>query len=220
MQFYVASAVVDKGIGPDGYKAERVDTINGAILSDIVSAFIIIATAAAIGGTGPLAFAHEAALALVPAVGSAAPAIFGVGLLGASLLAAAVVPLSSSYAIAEAVGAPGRSPTACGRRRCSSVSSPSSWWSARQWRSRPEPDLAGREHEIVDGLITAGLLAFVLILANRRSVLGDAANGRVFRAVATVCVVSVGALALRSWCCGPWARPDRPFAAHGADRDV
>ena len=105
MQFYVASAVVDKNIGPEEYPAERVDTVNGAILSDIVSIFIIIATAAAIGGSGPLASAREAAAALRPVVGSAAPVLFGAGLLGASLLAAMVVPLSSSYAIAEAVGA-------------------------------------------------------------------------------------------------------------------
>ena len=106
MQFYVSSAVVDKKIGPQGYPAERVDTVNGAILSNVVSIFIIIATAAAIGGRGPLSTAREAAEALRPAVGSAAPTLFGIGLLGASLLAAAVVPLSSLYAIAEAVGAP------------------------------------------------------------------------------------------------------------------
>ena len=197
MQFYVASAVVDKGIGPDGYKAERVDTINGAILSDIVSAFIIIATAAAIGGTGPLASAHEAALALVPAVGSAAPAIFGVGLLGASLLAAAVVPLSSSYAIAEAVGAP--------RSISDSVRQAPLFFGLFTVQLVVGAAVAlapGNlislvvNMQVVNGLITPVLLAFVLILANRRSVLGDAANGRVFRAVATVCVVSVGALAL------------------------
>ena len=64
MQFYVASAVVDKKIGPKEYPAERVDTVNGAILSDVVSVFIIIATAAAVGGSGVLTSAREAAKAL------------------------------------------------------------------------------------------------------------------------------------------------------------
>ena len=196
MQFYVASAVVDKGIGPKQYKAERVDTVNGAILSDVVSVFILIATAAAIGGTGPLSSAREAAKALEPAVGSAAPTLFGVGLLGASLLAAAVVPLSSSYAIAEGLGVE------------RSVSD----------RFRQAPVFFGLftlqlvigaavalapgnlvslvvNMQVLNGLITPVLLILILILANRRSVLGDAANRPVFRAVSTVCVAAVAVLA-------------------------
>ena len=66
MQFYLTSAVVDKGVTPKTYKAERIDTVNGAILGDLVSIFIIIATAAAIGGTGPLNTVGQAAAALEP----------------------------------------------------------------------------------------------------------------------------------------------------------
>jgi Mn2+/Fe2+ NRAMP family transporter len=50
--------------------------------------------------------------------------------------------------------------------------------------------------QVLNGLITPVLLTFVLVLANRRSILGSAANGPVFRAVATVCVSAVGILAL------------------------
>ena len=50
--------------------------------------------------------------------------------------------------------------------------------------------------QVLNGAITPVLLVFILILANRRSLLGAAANGRVFRAVATVCVCSVAVLAL------------------------
>jgi Mn2+/Fe2+ NRAMP family transporter len=64
-----------------------------------VSMFIIIATAAAIGGHGPLTSAREAASALEPVAGAAAEHLFAIGLLGASALAAAVVPLSGAYAI-------------------------------------------------------------------------------------------------------------------------
>jgi Mn2+/Fe2+ NRAMP family transporter len=71
----------------------------------LVPAGSIIATAAAIGGSGALTSAARAAEALRPVAGPAAPALFDIGLLGASLLAAAVVPLSSAYAIAEAAGA-------------------------------------------------------------------------------------------------------------------
>ena len=104
IQLYTAGAVVDRGIGPEEYKYERVDAVSGAIVSDLVSMCIIIATAAVHrrhrradlggrGGQGP-----------EPLAGHWAEALFGIGLLGASALAAAVVPLSTSYAVAEAVG--------------------------------------------------------------------------------------------------------------------
>jgi Mn2+/Fe2+ NRAMP family transporter len=196
MQFYVASAVVDKKIGPAQYPAERVDTVNGAIWSDIVSIFIIIATAAAVGGRGPLQSAAEAAQALRPAVGSLAPVLFGIGLLGAALLAAAVVPLSSAYAIAESVGAP--------RSVSNSLRQAPLFYGLFTLQMVVGAAVAlapGNlvslvvNMQVLNGLITPVLLVFILILANRRSVLGDAANGPVFRAVATVCVAVVSVLA-------------------------
>jgi Mn2+/Fe2+ NRAMP family transporter len=196
MQFYVASAVVDKKIGPEQYPAERVDTVNGAILSDIVSIFIIIATAAAVGGTGVLSSAREAARALVPAVGSAAPTLFGVGLLGASLLAAVVVPLSSSYAIAEGIGSE-RSVSDSFRRAPVFFGLFTAQLVVGAAVALAPGNLISLvvNMQVLNGLITPVLLTFVLILANRRSVLGDAANGRVFKVVATICVATVGVLA-------------------------
>ena len=197
MQFYVAGAVVDKKIGPEQYPAERVDTVNGAILSDIVSIFIIIATAAAIGGTGTLQSARQAALALVPAVGSAAPALFGVGLLGASLLAAAVVPLSTSYAISEAAGA--RRSVSDGLRQAPLFFG---LFTLQLLVGAAIALAPGNlislvvNMQVLNGLITPIVLTYVLVLANRRSVLGDAANGRWFRLLATVCVATVAVLAL------------------------
>ena len=196
MQFYVASAVVDKKIGPEQYPAERIDTVNGAILSDIVSIFIIIATAAAVGGTGPLVSAREAALALVPAVGSAAPALFGIGLLGASLLAAVVVPLSSSYAIAEGIGGE-RSVSDSFRRAPVFFGLFTVQLVVGAVVALAPGNLISLvvNMQLLNGVITPVLLTFVLILANRRSVLGDAANGPVFRVVSTICVATVGVLA-------------------------
>ncbi len=69
IQLYTAGAVVDRGIGPDEYKYERVDAVSGAIVSDIVSMCIIIATAAVLGGTGALSSAADAAKALEPVAG-------------------------------------------------------------------------------------------------------------------------------------------------------
>nr|MDQ6909935.1 divalent metal cation transporter [Actinomycetota bacterium] len=104
MQLYAAAGVVDRGIGPDEYRLERIDTVGGAIFANVISMFIIIATAAAIGGYGPLTSAKQAAEALRPVAGAGAEVLFALGLLGASALAGAVVPLSTSYAVSEAVG--------------------------------------------------------------------------------------------------------------------
>src|SRR4029450_2070841 len=105
MQLYQAAAVADKGITPEEYRFERIDAISGAIFACLVAFFIIVATGATIGNTGPLDSAAEAARALEPVAGHQAEALFGLGLRGASALAAAVVPLSTAYALSEAIGA-------------------------------------------------------------------------------------------------------------------
>jgi len=195
MQFYLTSAVVDKGVTPKTYKSERIDTVNGAILGDLVSIFIIIATAAAIGGTGPLNSVRQAAEALQPVAGAAAAQLFAFGLLGASLLAAAVVPLSSAYAIAETAGVE-RSLS----RKLGEAPFFYGIYTLQLVIGAIVALLPGNLVELVinaqvlNGFITPVLLTYVLILANRRSVLGSAANGPVFRVVATVCVTVVGVL--------------------------
>ncbi len=195
MQFYVASAVVDKGVKPSGYRGELIDTVSGAIWSDVISIFIIVATAAAIGGSGALHSARQAAAALEPAVGAAAPALFGFGLLGASLLAASVVPLSTSYAIADAVGAP-RSVSASFRQAPLFYGLFTLQIVVGAAIALAPGNLVALvvNAQVLNGIITPLLLTYVLILANRKSVLGGAANGRIFKWVATVCVAVVGLL--------------------------
>ncbi len=195
MQFYLTSAVVDKGVTAETYKGERFDTINGAIFSDLISIFIIIATAAAIGGSGPLDSAAQAASALRPVAGAAAEQLFAVGLLGASLLAASVVPLSTAYAIAETAGVE-RSLS------CKVHEAPFFYglYTVQLVIGAAIALAPGNAVELVvnaqvlNGFITPVLLTYILILANRRSVLGDAANGSRFRALATTCVAVVGVL--------------------------
>jgi NRAMP (natural resistance-associated macrophage protein)-like metal ion transporter len=203
MQFYLTSAVVDKGVTPKTYKGERIDTINGAILSDVVSIFIIIiiiiiiiiATAAAIGGTGPLSDIRQAAAALRPVAGAAASQLFAIGLLGAALLAATVVPLSTAYAIAETAGVE-RSLS----RKLREAPFFYGIYTVQLVAGAAVALLPGNavslviNAQVLNGFITPVLLTYILILANRRSVLGDAANGPVFRAVATLCVTVVGLL--------------------------
>jgi Mn2+/Fe2+ NRAMP family transporter len=195
MQFYGASAVVDKGIKPADYAGERVDAVSGAIFSDIISIFIIIATAAAIGGSGPLQSAQQAAEALKPVVGAAAPQLFAFGLLGASLLAASVVPLSTSYAIADATGSP-RSVSASFREAPLFYGLFTLQIVVGAGIALAPGNLVALvvNAQVLNGIITPLLLTYILILANRSSVLGTAKNSPRFKAVATVCVAVVGFL--------------------------
>ncbi|MFI1522440.1 NRAMP family divalent metal transporter [Kitasatospora cineracea] len=192
MQFYAAAGVVDRGAKPEDYRLIRADAVLGAVFACVISLTIIIATAAAIGGTGPLQSASEAARALEPVAGPGAELLFAFGLLGASALAGAVVPLSASYAIGEAAGVE------------RSVS--------RRFRDAPlflgvftaqialgaivaltPVDviqlLIGTQ--VLQGLISPIVLVYLLVLTNRRSLLGAAANGPRYRIAATAVVVGV-----------------------------
>ncbi|NNN14432.1 MAG: divalent metal cation transporter [Acidimicrobiaceae bacterium] len=195
MQLYGAAGVVDRGIGPDEYPLERIDAVGGAIFADLISMFIIIATAATIGGSGPLTSAAQAARALKPVAGSGAEILFGLGLLGASALAGAVVPLSTSYVVAETLGVE------------RSVS--------RKYREAPLflglftaqvvfgalvsllpvnliNLLIGTQ--VIQGILTPVILAFILVLANRKAVLGKYVNGPIFRKIALAVVLLIGSL--------------------------
>ncbi len=102
---YMQAAVADKGVRPEEYGYTRLDVMFGAALGNIVSGFIIIATAAALFAQGiRVETAEEAAMALAPLAGRWAEVLFGIGLLGASLLAASVLPLATTYAVCEAFG--------------------------------------------------------------------------------------------------------------------
>ncbi|HEX3540948.1 MAG TPA: divalent metal cation transporter [Acidimicrobiales bacterium] len=193
MQLYVAAAVADKGIGPEEYRYEKLDSIGGAIFGDVISLFIIVATGAAIGHLGqPLNSAKDAAEALKPVAGRFAVQLFAIGLFGASALAAAVVPLSTAYALSEAIGVE-RSVS----RRFAEAPLFLSLFTFQVVVGAGVALLGGNlinlliRTQILNGIITPVILVFLLILANRRSVLGDAANGPAFRAVATVCIAGV-----------------------------
>lgn len=102
---YLQASVADKGVPLDEYRYTRLDIVTGAIWGNTISAFIIICTAATLFMAHmPVETAEHAALALEPLAGSGARYLFSIGLLGASLLAAAVLPLSTTYAVCEAFG--------------------------------------------------------------------------------------------------------------------
>ncbi|NLP40867.1 MAG: Nramp family divalent metal transporter [Veillonellaceae bacterium] len=104
-QFYIQAAVVDKGITAKDYKLTRWDVYIGSFFTGLIAFFIIVATAATLYGNGiTIETAQDAAYALEPLAGKYASMLFGFGLLGASMLAAFILPLSTAYAVCEALG--------------------------------------------------------------------------------------------------------------------
>ena len=106
MQLYLQSAVVERGLGPEDIPAERAEVVSASIFANLIACFIIIATGATlyVHGDHTVNSAADAARALAPFAGRFAEALFAVGLLGASLLAAAILPVTAAYVIAETFG--------------------------------------------------------------------------------------------------------------------
>ena len=104
---FIQSYAVDKKITVANLGWERVDVVIGSILTGLIGLAIAVACAATLHRAGiAITDAKDVALALEPLAGRFATVLFGAGLLGASLLAAAVVPLATAYSIAEGIGAP------------------------------------------------------------------------------------------------------------------
>lgn len=105
MQFYLQSAVVDKGVRIEEYKYAKFDVYAGSLMTMFIAFFIIIATGTILHPTGvEVDSAEAAALALQPLAGQFASHLFAIGLLNASFLAAFVLPLATAYGLSEAFG--------------------------------------------------------------------------------------------------------------------
>ncbi|MDQ2977185.1 MAG: Nramp family divalent metal transporter [Acidobacteriota bacterium] len=105
MQVYVQSSVVEKGVTAEDYARTKMDVWAGTILAILVVFFIVVSTAATLHTHGlHIESAADAARALRPLAGPYAETLFAVGLFGASMLAAGVLPLATAYSISEALG--------------------------------------------------------------------------------------------------------------------
>ncbi len=105
MFFYLQSSVADKGLGPEELGMERADAVLGGIWTNVIALFIVVVTAVTLFGRGlELNDAADAAQALAPVAGHFAEVLFAFGLFGASVLAATVMPLTTSYTVCESFG--------------------------------------------------------------------------------------------------------------------
>jgi NRAMP (natural resistance-associated macrophage protein)-like metal ion transporter len=182
-QAFIQSYVADKGLRSEDLPASRLDVFAGALLTNVIAAFIVIAVAATLWTSGQrdISSAADAAKALTPLAGPAASILFAVGLLGASFLGLGVVPLSSAYTACEAFG----------------------WETGVNWNWREAPAFYGLlaffvgfaalfvmipglpliqvmfSAQVLNAVLLPFILVFVMLLAADRKMLGPLASGRI-----------------------------------------
>jgi len=197
--FYMQASVVDKGVDRENLGYARMDVYLGAALAGIFAFFIIVVAGTVLFPAGiHVTSADEAAQALVPLAGIRAGLLFGMGLFGASLLGAVVMPLSTSYAICEAFG----------------------WESGISKNFREAPVfmslftlllvLGGLivlipgislvpliiAAQIANGLLLPIILVFIMVLANDRGIMGPDVNRRPGRILGWAVAGGAGALSV------------------------
>lgn len=105
MQFYLQSAVVEKGVRKEHYWASRIDVIFGCFMTNIIALFIVVACGATLFKAGiTINSAEDAAVSLAPLAGKYASMLFAVGLANASLFSASILPLATAYYVCEGMG--------------------------------------------------------------------------------------------------------------------
>ncbi len=197
MQFYLQSAVVEKGIKVKDYIYSRWDVIVGCIITDVVAFFIIVACAATIyiSGHRQINDAADAALALRPLAGQAASALFAFGLCNASLFSASILPLATAYYVCEGLGL-----EAGVNKRFHEA--PTFYWLyttligvgaltvmlLSEAKQIPIILLS----QVANGILLPFVLIFMLRLVNRDDLMGKYKNSRLFNNIAWVtCVVMI-----------------------------
>jgi Mn2+/Fe2+ NRAMP family transporter len=194
MQLYLQSSVAEKAVRPEDYVYEQVDVVAGSIFSNVVALAIMVATAATLFAHGSsVDTASDAARALEPIAGSLSTYLFAFGLLGACLLAAPVLALTSAYSVAEAIGLEKgvsqdfrRAPVFMGL------------FTGMIFVSMAAALLPGIPFtstllliQIVDAMALPVVLFCLLRLTNDRELMGNRANTPLFNAIGitTVCIV-------------------------------
>lgn len=188
MQFYLQSSVVEKGVTRRQYKASQLDVISGCVFTDIVAWFIIVACAATLytHGFRNINDAKDAAEALGPLAGDYAYILFAIGLFNASLFAASILPLSTAYTVCEGLG------FESGLDRKFSEA-PFFYWlytfliaAGAGLILFPKVPLIkiNLYSQAVNGIALAPILVFMLLLVNRKELMGNYVNSRLQNVVA------------------------------------
>lgn len=196
MQFYLQASVVEKGIKVEEYKFARFDVVMGSIIVHIVAFFIILVCAETLFKHGVrIESAKDAALSLKPLAGKYCTFLFAFGLVNASLFAASILPLSTTYLLCEGLG----------------------WEVGIDKKFAEAPQFYGIYSlmiflgaglilypniplipimylsQVINGMVLPFVLIFMLLLINDRKLMGDHTNGPIFNTIAWVTsIVMIG----------------------------
>jgi Mn2+/Fe2+ NRAMP family transporter len=205
MQFYLQASIVEKGVTKRGYNASRLDVVTGCVFTDVVAWFIIVACAATlyVHGVRDIRFASDAAQALKPLAGDFTYILFAVGLFNASLFAASILPLSTAYTVCEGLGFESGVDRKFG-------DAPVFYWlytllivaGAALVLFIPEAKLVQVVlwSQVLNGVVLPFVLVFMLLLINKKELMGEYVNTPLFNAVAwTTTVVVIGLSVAWAW---------------------
>jgi NRAMP (natural resistance-associated macrophage protein)-like metal ion transporter len=193
MQFYLQSSIVEKGVTRRQYRASMLDVVTGCIFTDVVAWFIIVACAATlwVHGFRDIRYAADAAAALKPLAGQYAYILFAVGLFNASLFAASILPLSTAYTVCEGLGFE----SGVGRKF---GEAPVFYWlytvlivaggAVVMIPGLPLVKIAVLS-QVVNGVVLPFVLIFMLLLINKKELMGEYVNSRLFNGVAWLTTV-------------------------------
>jgi Mn2+/Fe2+ NRAMP family transporter len=194
MQFYLQASIVEKGVTPRQYRASRWDVILGCIFTDVVAWFIIVACAATLYANGRHDIGSsgaDAALALRPLAGEYAYLLFAAGLFNASLFAASILPISTSYAVCEGLG------FESGLDK-KFHEAPVFYWlytllivigAGVLLIPRVPLVYVSVLSQVANGVVLPFVLIFMLLLTNDRELMGEYTNSRAFNVIAWITVI-------------------------------
>jgi NRAMP (natural resistance-associated macrophage protein)-like metal ion transporter len=189
MQFYLQSSIVEKGIRVKDYAASRIDVIVGSFFTDFVAWFIVVACAATlfVHGMGAIQVPSDAADAMRPLAGNYAFVLFAFGLFNASLFAASILPLSTAYTVCEGLG------LESGVDK-SFRQAPVFYWlytlliagGAIAVLALPDSQLISMAilSQVLNGILLPVVIILMLILINRKDLMGEHVNSRLFNVLA------------------------------------
>ena len=200
MQFYLQSSIVEKGVTKRQYKASQIDVVAGCIFTDIVAWFIIVACAATLYAHGyhNISDAKDAAQALRPLAGDYAYILFAMGLFNASLFAASILPLSTAYTVCEGLGFE----SGVGKKFSEA---PVFYWlytvlivAGAGCILFPDLPLVKISilSQVINGVAIPPVLVFMLLLVNKKDLMGEYVNSRVYNIVAWTTTVIMTVLTL------------------------
>ncbi|NWF93367.1 MAG: Nramp family divalent metal transporter [Syntrophaceae bacterium] len=194
MQFYLQASIVEKGIKIEEYKFARFDVVLGSVVVHIVAFFIILVCAETLFKNGVrIETAKDAALSLKPLAGKYCTFLFAFGLVNASLFAASILPLSTTYLICEGLG----------------------WEAGIDKKFVEAPQFYGFYSlmiflgagiilypnvplipimylsQVINGMVLPIVLIFMLLLINDKKLMMQYTNGPIFNAIAWVTAIII-----------------------------